>query len=564
MRGKLRGFLFFGTLILWNILIIGFIYYGLQDNIFSSRNDLFLTTATIIGTFLAIFVSIILLIIQESSNKNNLDLINKIKKDYRLYLTIFVAIFSILFSFGAYLFGGILLINFASVSFILSFSFIILYFIVALNLINPFQQIKEISKDCKREISKVVKLFDKKIKKSKEVPAFLKPFSVSASLSQDGKLGKRIRKIIDEYIGQLKKIIKIEDDSLFESSFDELKNILETYFKIKKVDLPEDPIITHTFERMKYLSYPLFKEMDHFKLLILLDAYKNLAISSLKNLKTINIQGINYQSSLAMEYISQIAEKAKVVDDLDLLRECIYSIRDIGLASIEKNNSTSMAEHKISGLNELDDSGFIHRASVHSINRLYTELVKSKTLNYFGLNEEIEKVFNHALKNTKNYINLHALTVIFFGELAKDSFRELIYNLINKAKNPPEQIAANNYETTSKKEINDILILVSKMVSNLKKVRNYHFNDEISFLFSLIYTLSKEKLITKKWFVEEIELAINILDECYQHSDYLKTEFRKNFSDMLDQLEKEKEEKKIINQLNELKKKWSKDDNKTK
>lgn len=538
------SFAIFG--IVWIILFFTSLSY---TGIIPKNNSVFLVVATIIGTFLAIFISVITLAIQDASNKNLIHIISQTRKDSRLYLVIFISLFAILFNISAYLIGGLYFPALAVLFSGLSFTFVFLYFLFVLKTIDPFERLTEQSQKSIKELKRnIIQLYLKTKKEgAPEIPSQLLFY---ARFSQNEDFIKSNKKIVDELIDQIERSIQIGDSKIFERSLDKLKDFFSVYLEHKAIDSSNDKIIEYIYERLKYISYPLFKTLDHFRLIKLIKIYELLGIECINKLKSIGPNGISYMSSFSMEYIRQIGERAFRVDDLDLMKECIHSIKNIGLISIEKNNSASLAENTIRQLGNIPglESPFVFRSAIHSINELYIKLVKSKSLNYYAPLREVENVFTKSVNSLKSYLELDTITVIFFGELAKDSFRELIVSLVEKAKNPPKEIATNNYETASKNEIKRVLKTVSKMMATLSKFKYYNFDSEIRFLFGLVDFLSKENLVCfEENYLDEIKEALKIIEfGCANSQDN-----RGEWGNYLDQLSKGLKEVKNGNKLDE-------------
>jgi hypothetical protein len=528
--------------------------------------DIYLSFASITGVFFSIFFSIVLVAVQHSATNYLPSILGRFRKDKKLIFIVIVSMLSIFLNLFLYLSGISYLLVLSLLIFLISFLSIIFYFYEMLNFLNPLFIVENLKKEI---LMRMEKLRNKMIKQSKkEISGTgLEKFP---ALAQEVKLNsKEYREKNIEEINKLFSHIgrsnAINDFETYKHALECLSQIVENYLSNKKIDSQQDEFMEYVLTKLKLQANFLIRNNEPFKVIEIIATLKKIGISSLNKLQVLHFGGLNYITSLICYYIEEIGATSAECKNLDLTKECIVALKNIGIVSINKNLTTTMTESNITKL-AVVDGWFIYHNSLGAINQLLIELIinipKKEHLkkilpeqDMYTLIKNQAKIINSTVTKSKTSLEIASSLSPAFGPLSEVSLLNISKGFIYLSQNPPVELATHNYETMSKKFIEDLLEHQKEIIKNAKQTKSsILLGDYTEFLCKLIIELNNNKLKTyKDGFKEEIESVLGILFECSnnEHS-YM---FKDKIDSLLNELEKDKKKnKEIINKIKELSK----------
>jgi len=485
----------------------------------SSKAGLFLTIASIIGILFAIYMSMVLLVIQHSSTNYLPSVLNKFKKDSKFMFIIFLTLISIIFNIYIY---GSENDNFMILSYglsILSFLSIILYFYEIINLINPLVSLDRLMNKIKKQISQNYKLANKlnKIEKSHPILKRMKFLISNHRFINDKKLLDSHKKYVDEIFFHIEKSEARNDPETYSKATDCIIEFVKYYFSYKKMDSQTDLLLEHIYTKLEILSYDFFKRNQHFKLNEIINVYKEIGLVSF-TLKVLHLRGHNYTASLPASYLNKIGKKSVEIDDLDLTKEVILSLKEIGLKSIKENSTTNHVEEYIAELSLAAKHQFIYSSGLFSINELFVHLFSGKQYSdYHNLNKSSKKIIISILVNVKSYMNQNVVFAPLFGMASKVHLKYLFASLIKISQlEIKKEIGRRYLEETSKKEISNLIKVHEEIINILIEAKlNWILDDYAETFKDVILMLSNTKLKTyKQDYLDEIKKLISLLFKC--------------------------------------------------
>ena len=495
-------------------------------NIFN-KLDIFLTLASINGVFFSIFFSIVLVSIQHSATNYLPSILEAFKKDKKLIFIVIVSMISIVLNLFFYI-AEINLLNLASLLFSISFLSIILYFYEMLNFLSPLYLVTNLKEDI---IEKMSKLKDKTLKQTqKEIKGtFLEKFSSSvkeAKLNSKDYQNRNVEEI-SKLFNHIERSNAINDFETYKKSLESLSQIVNYYFSNKQVDVQNDEFISYILTKLKLQVDSLIIKNEHFKIVEIIKTLENMGIGSIDYLQIMLTQRFNYMAALISYYLKEIGEKSVKVGNLDLAKECILSLRKIGIRSIDKNLNLTMVEDRIKDISNLSNDWFIYHNSISSINILLCKFIEDmlkkesskKVIPQFDRLIEIQTdLLINSIKRYKGSLNSDAATSPFFGFLSETRLSKIVGGLIRMSQNPPVQLATHNYEKLAKETIKDIFDKQKEVIKiakdNKANIILINYTNEFLEIFKFF---NKVKLKTyENGFDEEIELLKKLILSCYK------------------------------------------------
>jgi hypothetical protein len=540
---------------------------------FLNKGDIYLTLASINGVFFSIFFSIVLVAVQHSATNYMPSILETFRKDKRLLFIVILSLLSILVNLLFYLSDVTPLFFLSFLIFLMSFLSIIFYFYEMLNFLNPLFLVNSLKEDI---IKKMDKIKNKTIKQThKEIKGtFLEKFSpfVKEANLNSGKYQNKNIEEIGKLFNHIERSNAINDFETYKKSLENLFQVVNYYFSHKRVDTQNDEFISYVLTKLKLQADALIMKNEHFKLIEIIKILENMAVSSINHLDIIPTQRFTFIAVLISDSIKEIGTKSVVARNLDLAKECILSIRKIGMKSIDKNLNLSMTEESIKEISIVSNDWFIYHNALASINILLCSLVENmlkkenskKIIPSFEISRLIEIQTDLLINSIKGYrgsLSTETATSPFFGFLSEVRLSKIIARIILMAQNPPVELATLKYETLAKKTIGDIFENQKKIIgiakTNNANITLINYTNEFLEIFKL---LNKIQLKTyKEGFKEERELLKDLILSCYKddHTFNMLKITIKNYIDVLSYQDK-KLNKEIIDEINNILKKLEK------
>lgn len=574
MNYKTNYWVNLGLFTLGFILFISFkkISEFLSDIPLNFNLEIYLTIATINGTLFAIFFSIVLIAVQHSAQNYLPSILKRLKKDFRLIFVIIIAFASILLNILFYITNSYNLFVYSIMIFYVSFMSIVLYFYEIINFINPSVMVDDIRDKILSNMHKDMILLNKKTKKEVRGTILERLFGLAYQSKINSKdfYDSNI-KLVEELFNHIEKSEIINDPETYKKSLENLSKIVDFYLLNKKLDSQQDAFIEHILIKLKLQADFLISKREHFKVIEVISTLEKISFSSLKNLKTLEIRGMNYITSLICYYIEQIGLESVQIKDLDLANECILSLKKIGMVSIDKNLNLNMIGERIKKLAIYSDEWFIYHKSISMINflliHLLDEMPKKENIKKIIPDYQVSYLIDSqrdilisSIKKYKNSLKISAVVSPLFGPLSEVRLNKIAEKILYLSQNPPVEMATANYENMSKKFIGELLKNSQQVIDIAKEnSSSVILIDYAKEFIEILDSLIKTKLKTdRRGFSEEIESLKNLIMKCYNNDHTL------NFLKMSIKhyLEKLKEDKKknsnTIKQLNILLKKLEK------
>lgn len=516
---------FFAISLLVSLSSINQFFYKL---ILESKIEIFLILASINGAFFAIFFSVMLIAIQHSASNYLPSILSNFRKDPKLIFVIILSLVGILFNLFIYLSGYYSFILVSAILFLINFLAIIFYFYEILNFVNPLFMVENKKQEILKKIglnkSRTLRRVKKSLKKNFSEKILPLGLACEAKLNSKEYAEENIE-FIDELFNHIERSRAINDPETYKKSLEGLSEVIDLYLSTKKVDLQSDTCISHVLTKLNLQANFLLKNEDHFKIVEIIKTLEKIGISSLGRLKAVNINGINYTSSLICYYLTKIGKKSIESGDLDLVAKVVVSLENVAMASIERNLSTTMIEARIKELSDDSKDWFMYNNSLNSLGKLLIYLIESipkkknlkKVLPEQDLHLLIKyqsEILNKAVKKYGGYLEISGAVSPIFGVLSEVKLSKIINKLLWLSQNPPKEIATHNYETMSKTFIKGILNYHKETIKKVKEHRaTIVLIDYKRELLESLKELNRTKLKTyDEGFKEEISLIEELIE----------------------------------------------------